>query len=452
MAKLKNPRYVKLRPQPDGTYRPRAAHGPRERALGFADMDLKNEDGSWFTPAQAYGWSIEHQKSIVAARLKGNRPRAMPITRKGESVRDLLEDFQQSRRFKLTRAEGGYSDDSKKDYKSKIAAMMWKPQTRAEIKAKAPRELEPFMLARAKAITGAEITNDEQDGFFDYLCRVRGRTMARTCIMVLSAAYKWGKRAKQWRLEVNPCTKLGLGGSNVSLLAWQPFQIEAFVAFGDHPEVNEPGLVEAVLMGIWSGGQREKDVIHFTGAHPCEVEIEMPDGAMETADAIRFVQSKRGARVEVLALPPLVALLERIKKRREENGYTRAELIIDNHTGKGFNQKTFQHRLQALRKRVEEGDAELGLPPCKLPEKFKLDVADGKAAEISWLPFKALRRTFLSWLDSSGTSDNEWAAVSGHSLKSLPQVKPHYSAPNADQARAGMQKVWVWLKKKGIAS
>ena len=75
----------------------------------------------------------------------------------------------------------------------------------------------------------------------------------------------------------------------------------------------------------------------------------------------------------------------------------------------------------------------------------------GRAAEISGLPFKALRRTFLQWLDSAGASDNQWVAISGHSLKSLPQVKPHYAAPQAEQAREGMRKVWAWLQKKGMA-
>lgn len=450
MASLKI-RYVKPRPQADGTFRPRAVHGPRERDLGFADQDLKNDDGSWFTLQQASAWSTEHAKAIAAARISGRKPRAMPQTPRGQSVRDLLEDFKQSRRFRLPRADGGYSEKTKVSYRSAIDMMIFKPQSLSaaakagarrrgrEIGAEqyADREFEPLMLVRAAAVTGAEITNDDEDGFFDYLKRVRGKTSARGCIMVLSAAYKWAKKAKQWRLNDNPCTKLGLGGANVSTTDWLPGQIAALVAYCDHPEVNQAGIADAVLVGLWAGGQREDDVLTITGAHPCEIELEMPDGSMQTADAIRLVQSKRGADIEVLALPPLIARLEAIAARRLVAGYRCEEIIVDNITRRAFRQKTFQHRLRRMCRRAAKGNAALGLAPCP-------GLAD--------LPFKALRRTFLQWLDRSGASDNQWAAISGHSLKSLPQVKPHYSSPHAEQSREGFQKVWAWLQKKGIAS
>jgi hypothetical protein len=42
------------------------------------------------------------------------------------------------------------------------------------------------------------------------------------------------------------------------------------------------------------------------------------------------------------------------------------------HRIESFNQKTFQHRLLALRKRVEEGDPALLVPPCKLPDRSRI--------------------------------------------------------------------------------
>lgn len=37
--------------------------------------------------------------------------------------------------------------------------------------------------------------------------------------------------------------------------------------------------------------------------------------------------------------------------------------------------------------------------------------------------------------------------ISGHSLKSLPQMKP----PRAEEAHVSRQKVWAWVRKEVIA-
>jgi hypothetical protein len=67
MADLKLP-FVKLRPQPDGGYRPRFVCGPRERAAGWRDEDLRHGDGRWFTLDEARTFAERRHAEIVAQR------------------------------------------------------------------------------------------------------------------------------------------------------------------------------------------------------------------------------------------------------------------------------------------------------------------------------------------------------------------------------------------------
>ncbi len=61
-------RYVNLRRRADGSIRPRFEPGPRERALGFRARDLRHDDGSWFSVAQAADFAERQHGAILAAR------------------------------------------------------------------------------------------------------------------------------------------------------------------------------------------------------------------------------------------------------------------------------------------------------------------------------------------------------------------------------------------------
>jgi hypothetical protein len=151
-------------------------------------------------------------------------------------VRDPLMDFCQSGKMTRPRAEGGFAEKTKRDYREKINAIIYRPQTTAEREAGADREIEPFALLPARAIAPGAISNDEEGGFFEYLKRVRGFAMARGCIMVMSTAYKWGRKAKDWKLASNPCTQLGIPKLQATGKPWPLEALMAAIAFADHPD------------------------------------------------------------------------------------------------------------------------------------------------------------------------------------------------------------------------
>lgn len=424
MAQLKI-LYIALRQQPDGSIRPRFVPGPRERALGYKGADLRHDEGpkagQWFTLDEARAWSVAKRAEIMALRASGKRLR-MPPRPRGRTVEDLLEAFLGSGKFKRPRDQGGYAPGTFDDYRAKANLIIWQPQSVEDRRAGAPRDKEPFALTPAKDVTPAMLYNDEEGGFFGYMQRSRGQSTARNCAMVLSSAYKWARKASDWQLADNPCTQLGLKKPKVGeAITYTIEEFNAFVAMADHPDVAEHELADAAFIALFSG-QRPADVIAYDGAG--------------TSDGVtRLVQSKRGRRVEVEALPPLTDRLAQMAERRTARGYLCAELIVDSRTGRGFNQNTFEHRMRAHVDRVARGDAALGLAPCP---------------SIAGKSFKHFRKTLLTWAKRAGASDVEFAAVSGHALPSLPQVMPHYYTPGSEEAASAMAKVWAYMQQKGM--
>lgn len=404
---------VSLREQPDGSIRPRFNPGPLARRKGAQGCDLRHPDGRWLTREEVVAWC----KARISA-VGPDSARAPGVPR--ESVRDLLEDFLRSGRFKMARDDGGYAPKTFLDYRTKANAIIWRPQSPADRKTKRKPDIEDFALAPAAAITATEINDGEGGGFYWHLRRKRGLTMARGAIMVLSAAYKWAHKAQGWRLANNPCLQLGLtkGAPRVVVFGWP--EIARMVEFADH--VGEHGLADAILLAFFSA-QREGDVLAIDG-------VGMVDGL------VRLVQSKRGKTVEVPQLPPLVRRLEIMAGRRLDRGFACRELVVDDRTGRRFNEHTFRHRFGNLRTRAEAGDAALGFAPMP---------------QLAGKQFRDLRDTMLTLLKRAGVRDNQFAAVSGHSLASLPQVMPHYYAPGAEEAREAMAQVWDYMQAKGIA-
>jgi hypothetical protein len=119
--------YVKWR---DG--RPRAVHGPRQRALGFVDADLRHPPlddkgrpvGRWFTMEEAAAFSDKRVAEVAAARAAG---RAKPKPdRKRETVDHLLDDWTRSDEFK-TNARA-----TQRSYHKAVQAILYKPITREQ--------------------------------------------------------------------------------------------------------------------------------------------------------------------------------------------------------------------------------------------------------------------------------------------------------------------------------
>jgi hypothetical protein len=447
--------------------RPRFAPGPRERQLGFVPQDLLHEDGRWFSYEEARAFCEDKQQAIQAARRKPRSRLANAVAApRGQSVQDLLMDFLKSGKMTRPREERGFSDKTKADYREKINALMYQPVPRASRKSAAEymrrsreraraggaigdavangakkipsacqdRELEPFMLLPARAITPHAISNDEEGGLYEYLVRARGPSMARGCIMVLSTVYKWGRKAKAWKLAHNPCTQLGIPKLKPQGKPWPIEALRAAMAFADHPQAGPPEIGDAILLALLAM-QREDDLLNVTSAHVVDVEEEDEHGNAYVLKKVRMVQSKRNRAIEVPFVDMLLARLTAMADRREQKKWTCDELLVNPATGKGWNQNTFQHEFRAFRAAVAAGRPDLGLPPCPA---------------ISTLTFQKLRNTGLTWLRKAKADDDEFMAVSGHARASLPQVMPHYYTPGADEAVAAMTKLSAWMQRRGI--
>ena len=407
--------YITWRPQADGSLRPRFQPGPRQRALGFVNQDLKSEAGAWFTYEQARGFMLGADgksgklAEIKAATASGKRIRPPPAP-KGRTVEDLINDYLNSSDFKRLR------ENTQSDYRFKSYAVLYKPEDRrAQHKDKTAREREPFSLAPAAAIAPHNVK-----AFFEYLVGARGLVMARQAIMLLSSAYKWGRLDASWRLQTNPCNAIGMPKPKPRVMVWDVAEVRAIVAAAD--AIGEPELGDAVLLALFSG-QRQGDVLAFTGAG-------VSDGV------IRLTQAKTGTRVEVPIITPLAARLEQMQRRRIDKKYNVAELVVDSRTARAFNAFTFRHRFAALREITIAGDRARGLDPCP---------------SIAGKEFRDLRDTALTWLSWAGNDIKNISGVSGHALASLAQVLPHYIAIGSPDARIAMARLSTWLEEKGMA-
>lgn len=431
--------------------RPRFAPGPRERKLGFVAQDLQHDDGRWFSYEEAKLFCDDKQAAIQAARRKPRSRLTNAVAApRGQSVEDLLRDFLKSGKMTRPRDDDGFSDKTKDDYRQKINALIYQPMPRAKRKSSADymrlsragvkamdyaeRDREPFVLLPARAITPNAISNDEEGGFYEYLVRARGKAMARGCIMVLSAAYKWGRKAKAWKLASNPCTQLGIPKLKATGKPWPIEALRAAIAFADHPEAGPAEMGDAILLALLTM-QREDDLLSVTSAHAVDVEDEDADGNVVVLKKIRMVQSKRGRAIEVPFVDMLLVRLAAMADRRERNKWTCDEMLVNPATGQGWNQNTFQHEFRAFRAAVARGRPAIGLPPCPA---------------IAGLTYQKLRNTGLTWLRKAKADDDEFMAVSGHARASLPQVMPHYYTPGADEAVAAMTKLSAWMQRRGI--
>ena len=392
--------------------RPRFQPGPRERALGFVNADLRHDDGTWFSLDETRGFAEARLLEIHAQRASGRKLRRPPTA--GRTVEDLLEAFLTSGKFQRARADEGYADKTKSDYRKKANVIIWKP-------GKLGVEREEFALTPARSVTPGAIVNDEDGGFFGYLRRERGLSTARGAIMVLSAAYKWGRKASGWQIADNPCTKLGLKKPKPNPITYTIAEFNAIVAYADHPAIDEIDLADAAFVALYSG-QRPGDIRAY-------------DGGGTSEGVTRLVQSKRGKRVAILQLPPLVARLNAMAERNARHRWQCAELVVDHHTGRGFKESTLQHRWRDLIAMIAKGRPDLQLEAVP---------------SIAGKQIKHFRSTLGTWLKRAKVPDNQFAAVTGHSLQSLSQVMPHYYEPGMDDAEAAMTTLWAWMQKEGM--
>lgn len=465
-------KYIAWREQDDGAIRPRFKTGPHLRRA-FDDCDLKHASGHWFTVDETVAWWRERMAEIEAQRggEAGERKRRPPV-RRGETVGDLLDDFLASADFKRARELGGYADSSRDDYRAKVAAIKFQPPDRV---GKRAREL--FSQSPARAVDDAAVK-----GFFEHLEKIRGLHMARGCIMVLSAAFKWSKTAARWKLRYNPCRDLDLPNPSAAKHGKRPIvvlderEIDTLILAADTLPIRgavRPSIGDALMLG-YETGQRQGD------------RLAIEDAGLDAEGRRLFRQSKRGAVVAIREsyMPQLERRLESARKRRAEIalkfGSRAREIVLNEATGRRWTQSDYKHCFAVVRHAAVHGivriDGELivadfAVIGANLAARIRAAARDaegeargagaGKDETVEWLvrpcPSVAhkkemhLRHTAITQLALAGATLQEIAAISGHSLKTIFSVIEHYLGARPELADSALAKRMAWRQKKGMA-
>jgi hypothetical protein len=197
--------------------RPRWVPGEGARRLGFAGEDMKNPDGRWMNFEQATTWGALRYQAVITARATGQRAVVRPLAR-GDTVEDLIEDWLHHLRIEQDPA-ARLSPNTIESYAKASQALLYKPEARADAKARRAKERAAELLGvapieREREIFGttpvAAIDKIALNDFYNYLKRERGHHMARAAVAAFSAAYTWGGLSHRWRLGRNPRHELSL--------------------------------------------------------------------------------------------------------------------------------------------------------------------------------------------------------------------------------------------------
>lgn len=399
--------YVKMRPrtEADGseTFRPRFEPGPREVALGFRGQDLKHEDGRWFTPGEAVDWARENRKKIREARKTGTaKPPAPPPS---HTIDDLLKAYLGSDEFKER------APKTRVSYRNNAEAVRWQPQSAKDRRAKKPPAPELLASAPARIVGPAEMK-----GFYNKLKRERGVSMARAVMMVLSAAYTWGRLAPAWKLGANPCHRLRMTKPAPRIRTWSWEAIVACMAAARASD--EVAIAHAIWIGL------------ITSANPVDV-LALEGGGISDGQC-RFIRSKTKVRISVPAYL-MADVMAEAKALREARGWTAKQILIDPRTGNRWNEHTFRHRFAAVRQLAEEGDEVRGIEPCP---------------DVAGIRFQDLRDTHFTWSHRAGNDLPRIASVTGHKPSTVAQMAEHYLDLNEETAAEAMEKFGAFLAKK----
>jgi integrase len=149
----------------------------------------------------------------------------------------------------------------------------------------------------------------------------------------------------------------------------------------------------AFMLALWTG-QRQGDILTVTWA--------AYDG-----DAIRFRQSKTGARVTVEAGAPLKALLDATPRR--------ALQIVTNDEGRPFTPSGFRASFRAAQAR----------------------------ASVQGVTFHDLRGTAITRLAIAGSTEMEIAAITGHAISDVVRsiLDRNYFSRSAELGRNAIRKL-----------
>jgi hypothetical protein len=426
-----NPPYVKMR---DG--RPRLVHGPRERARGFVDRDLKTDDGAWFTYEEAWAFSEKHQAEIIKARQQ-KRHKPVKSTRP-PTVEDLVLDWLASPEV------ANLAPASIASYRKAARAIIYRPETREQAAARRERERAAAVLGisvpdrEREAIataTPSSIQPPEMRALFNYLKDVRGHHMALAAIAALSAAISWGAESSKWRLGANPRINMKFERPAGRVVMIDLEEFNALVAAAD--ALDRASIGDAIYLGLFTG-QRQTD------------RLALKDDGLRDGRR-HFRQNKTSALVAIKETPQLAARLAqarirvaalKIKLGLRDMPQT---IVVDESTGRPYNEHTYRHLFAEIRGVAIKGSNQFALPPCPtlafINDRGEPDLKHDQD----------LRDTCVMLLDRAGNDLMSICDVTGHSYQSAQLIMKHYRARNAARADAAIDRLVDFISKGGMA-
>lgn len=424
--------YIKWR---DG--RPRVTHSPRERAAGFTDRDLRHaETAAWYSYEEAAAFSTKHHAEIIAARASGKRIKPTKPVRTA-TIEDLLTDWFASE------AVQSLKPASIKSYEKAMRAVVYRPESREQAAKRRERE-------RAAAVLGAKIPEREREAFaaappssigapelrdfFNYLRSARGHHMALAAIAAISAAMTWGRESTKWRLDRNPrlAMQFDRPEGRVVLIALEEFH--ALVAAAD--AIDRPSIGDAIYLGLFTG-QRQTD------------RLALKDEGLVNGRR-HFRQSKTGQLVAIKETPQLAARLSQARARvaaikiRLGLREMPAEIVVDETTGRPYNEHTYRHVFAEIRDNAVKGYGDVAACPS-------LSFINERTGALDYKHDQDLRDTCVMLLDRAGNDLLSICDVTGHSYQSAQLIMKHYRARNAARADAAIDRLVDFIGKGGIA-
>lgn len=417
--------------------RPRLMHSPRERALGFADRDLKTDAGEWMTYEEAKAFSIEHQAKIVAARESGKPVKRAKATRTS-TVEDLINDWLASEETRNLRPATIAS------YEKAARAIIYKPESRTDAADRRMREKAAAVLGtkireRARepiaTVSPSTVGAPELRNFYNYLKSTRGHHMALAAIAALSAAMSWGRESSKWRLKDNPRIdmKFDRPDGRVVLISLEEFH--ALVAAAD--AMGRPSIGDAIYLGLFTG-QRQTDRLALKD-----------DGLVNGRRQLK--QSKTGTVVAIKETPQLAARLTQARMRvlalklKLKLRDMPATIVVDETTGRAYNEHTYRHLFADVRALAIKGSNEYALAPCP-----SLGFTNERTGAPDFKHDQDLRDTCVILLDRAGNDLLSICDVTGHSYQSAQLIMKHYRARNAARADMAIDRLVDFISREEV--
>jgi integrase len=268
------------------------------------------------------------------------------------------------------------------EFEEKLAS-----STQAEYKRMLTKAESEFGNMPIAALDDSRVRRDFLD-WRERIARASGRREADNRLSAISAMLTWA--ADRGNITTNHLKGFNrLYHADRSEIIWLPEHIAAFM------KVASIEMQRALILGLHTG-QREGDILR------------MPWSAYDGAGiSIRQGKSRRGGRLGPLIQIPCTSAL-----RRMLDGMDRVSpLILTTKTGQSFKARYFGRLWQ-------EATTKAGLQ----------SVALQGTAELVELHFHDLRGTAVTLLSEAGSTAQQIATITGHSLKTVHRILERYLA------------------------